>query len=89
MRFFTRIDRHARLVGRMAGTLGIDLTQAAMAGEMPPEALRSAVLRCTGCERAGACESWLAVHDSAAETPAYCRNKSLFDRLAAEAGEPA
>jgi len=63
------------------------LVHAAEVGEMPPEALRSVVLRCTGCARAGACESWLAAHDTATETPSYCENKPLLDRLAAQTEE--
>ena len=89
MGLFKRIDRHAALVGRMADTLQIDLAKAAQTGVVPEQSLRSVVLNCTGCQETGACEGWLDAHESAAETPAYCRNKSLFDRLAAEIGEPA
>lgn len=82
MGFSAVLDRHARLVGRMTKTLGIDLVEAAQRGEIAQENLRSVVFACTGCTRAGECAHWLDSHAEGAEAaPDYCRNKALFDRL--------
>ena len=84
MALFSKFDRHADLVGRMADTLDVDLVEAAEAGQIGETALRSTVLACMGCEAPGACEGWLSDHsDGAAATPDYCRNKAMLDRLAA------
>lgn len=89
MGLLSRLDRHADLVHRMAERLGIDLVEATQRGEVSEEALRSVVLTCTGCHQTGDCESWLAEHSGGAnETPDYCRNKDLLNRLAvAQAAE--
>ena len=79
----SRIDKHADLMGRMADTVGADLAEAMQRGDLTPEEYRSAVLSCTSCREAGSCQGWLEDHaDGAAETPDYCRNKSLLDALA-------
>jgi len=77
-----RIDRHADLVDRMADTVGVNLVEAAQRGEIAEGTLRSAVFSCIGCTEPLACKDWLDAHpDGAHETPEYCRNKALFDRL--------
>ena len=83
MSFFTKVDRHSALVGRMADALGADLAGASASGAVPETALRSAVYNCMSCDEPEACEHWL--EDSAAgsaATPDYCRNKALLERLA-------
>lgn len=55
MSIFSRLDRHARLMDRMADTLGLDLAEESMAGRLTPEDYRSAVFRCTGCTRPEEC----------------------------------
>jgi hypothetical protein len=86
MSFTTRADAHAELMRRMAGTLGLDLTEAVLAGELAAPDLRGLVLNCMACREAGACTEFL---DSHAETgadaaPGYCRNRATLDRLAAQ-----
>ncbi len=82
MGLLARIDRHARLVDRMADALGVDLGEEAMMGRMRPEDLRSAVLRCTGCSHVDACDTWLTAHpDGATAAPDYCRNKQQLERV--------
>ena len=84
MSFLSRLDRHARLVERMADTLGIDLAEKMMMGQLPPEQYRAAAIRCTGCTETDACASWVDAHpEGAALAPDYCRNKAQFERTAA------
>ena len=40
------------------------------------------MMRCACCADAETCEAWLAEHDSASETPRFCNNKAMLDRLA-------
>ena len=82
MGWMTRIDAHADLMHTMADTLGADLGDALVRGAISAPELRNAVMACTGCEQTGACRDWLRDHaGGAAETPAYCRNHDLMDRL--------
>ena len=79
----SRIDKHAGLMGRMAETVGADLAEAMQRGDLTPWEYRSAVLSCTSCKGAGACQGWLDAHsDGADQTPDYCRNKALLEALA-------
>ncbi len=83
MSIFQKFERHADLFGRMADTLGVDVVEAVGAGRVADTTLRSAVFSCMGCRETGACEHWLDAHsDGTHETPDYCRNKTLLDRLA-------
>ena len=76
------LKRHADLMDRMATTLGLDLEEKALRGELPFDEIPDAVLRCTGCTGAGECEAWLKAHEAGSdETPAYCRNSALFKTL--------
>ena len=78
-----RFDKHADLVNRMADTLGVDLAEETLRGELPPQDLRATVLNCMGCREAGACETWLAEHSEGADaTPGSCRNKERLEALA-------
>jgi hypothetical protein len=78
------LKRHAALVDRMAGTLGLDLEESALRGELRVDEIGDAVLACTGCESPGACEHWLDAHgDGSDQPPDYCRNAGLFARLMA------
>ena len=80
---FSRIDKHADLMGRMAETVGADLAEATQRGDLTPEEYRSAVLSCTSCKGAGECQGWLDAHaEGAGGTPDYCRNKALLEALA-------
>lgn len=83
---FKQMDQHAAQVDRMTDTLGVDLVEAVQRGIVPPETLRSTVMRCMSCGSFGACEGWLQDHaDGAGEAPEYCRNKVMLDRLATSA----
>ena len=82
MSYFDRLDRHSGLVHAMAARTGTDLTQAMMEGRLPPDALRSAVLRCTGCAAPDDCGKHLASEGD--DVPGYCRNARLFAALAPE-----
>ena len=83
MSWMTRLNRHAALVGRMADTLGVDLTEEMQRGSFSPEALRASVLNCTGCDNPDGCEAWLDAHgDGADRTPGFCRNKAQLEKLA-------
>lgn len=76
------LKKHAELVDRMSTTLGLDLEEAMMKGQMQLDTLGDAVLRCTGCDRTDACGHWLEEQQAPAEQPpGYCRNTHLFDLL--------
>lgn len=82
------LRRHAALVDRMAETLGVDLEEAVMRGQLAPDALPDMVLRCTSCANPECCEAWLdqqraasAEATRAATTPYFCRNAEAFDVL--------
>lgn len=90
MQHTVTLRRHAALVDRMAETLGVDLEEAVMRGELSPGALPDMVLRCTGCANPDGCEAWLnsqkqpatAETARATTTPYFCRNAGAFDVLA-------
>ncbi len=76
------LKRHARLMDKMAETLGLDLEEAAMRGTLPMDDIADVVLSCTNCSNPDHCETWLGEHaDGADATPGYCRNKDLFAEL--------
>jgi hypothetical protein len=83
----TTLRRHAALVDRMAGAMGVDLQEAVMRGQLAPDVLPDMVLRCTGCANPDGCEAFLdkaaaAPKPEAAPTPPYfCRNAWVFDDL--------
>lgn len=84
MLWIDRFDRHADLVDRMAETLGVDLAEEMLRGNLPPQDMRSTVMRCMGCREAGACAAWLDAHEGGADaTPSFCRNKERLEGLAA------
>ena len=82
MGFLARIDHHTNLFQTMADTVGVDLGEAVFRGQLPPEALRGAVLSCVSCKGAAACPGWLADHAGGADAaPEYCRNRRLLAGL--------
>lgn len=82
MPFGKRIDRHMALMTRMGRALGADPVGSVMAGDLSAGAYRAAVLNCTACREADACEGWLETHEAGAEAaPSYCRNKALLEAL--------
>lgn len=80
------LKRHAALVDRMATTLGVDLEEATMRGDLPMDALADVVLRCTGCSDPNGCDHWLDDHaqTGAAHAPSFCRNSTLLEGLRVE-----
>ncbi len=80
----TMFRRHADLVDRMATALGLDLEEAAMAGQIGMDTIGDAVLACTGCTHPDGCNRWLEMQTGKADaTPTICRNSALFERLKA------
>ena len=76
------LKRHAALVDQMAETLGVDLEEVALQGELEIDEISDAVLSCTACANPEACQGWLEEHkNGAAHTPDYCRNSEMFQRL--------
>lgn len=84
MQSTSTLKRHADLVDRMANTMGVDLEEKMMAGQLRPGQLGDAVLACTGCANPEACGHWLAAQEGVTEQgPDYCRNGDLFTLLKA------
>lgn len=82
MGFLKKLDHHSGLIGTMADTVHVDLTEALQYGRITPMDLRNAVMACMGCEADGDCQDWLAEHrEGARDTPAYCRNREMMLRL--------
>lgn len=78
------LKRHADLVDRMSETLGLDLEETIMKGQMQVDTLGDAVLRCTGCAQPESCVHWLDEQSATTDQPpGYCRNSDLFDLLKA------
>lgn len=77
------LKRHAALVDSMADARGVDLQEQALRGNVSTDEITDAVLSCTNCTSPEACTGWLARQTQPSSTsPDYCRNTSLFDRLA-------
>lgn len=74
---------HDALMTRMARTLGADLDEAELRGDLPPELRGEMLLACTGCTDPEGCRHWLDTHPSAEAAPGYCRNAALLADLAA------
>jgi len=75
------LQAHDRLMSRMAETLGADLDEVAMRGDLPPELRLDMLKRCTGCSAPGACSKWLDAHATADAPPSYCRNSDALSTL--------
>lgn len=77
---FSKIDRHAGLMSKMADRNGADLEDAIQSGVLSPEHYRTAVLSCTACIDPDACEARLATGEGG--VPEYCRNAGMISRIA-------
>ena len=78
-----RLKRHAALVDNMADARGVDLQDAAMRAGLTPDDLADMVQRCVGCTRPDTCSEWMVAQvGTVSETPGFCRNAEMFDRLA-------
>ena len=76
------LNSHDALMGDMARTLGADLDEAELRGDLPPEERADMLLSCTGCSNPCGCREWLGQHEQAAEAPGYCRNGDRLSELA-------
>jgi hypothetical protein len=74
---YCRYDDHEALLGRMAGTLGVDLEGESQSGRLTPAEIEAAVYRCMSCEEPEECRLWLEGHrgQGAEAPPPYCRNR--------------
>lgn len=81
MGLFNRIDQRANVMGRMAETLDVDITEAFARHADTVRAYRQAVMRCTFCPHDNACTAWMDAHAHAEAAPDYCRNKDIFDSV--------
>ncbi|MBY5974436.1 DUF6455 family protein [Pseudooceanicola marinus] len=81
MGFFSKLDKHADLMGGMADRVGLDMAEK-MVDESVANGYRAAIIRCATCREAGACAQWQAEHATAEHTPGYCRNAGWFEALA-------
>jgi len=75
------LREHEILVNRMAGTLGVDLGEAELRGQITPSARDDMTLACTKCTDPGGCDQWLGENAKADSAPAYCRNADLLAAL--------
>jgi hypothetical protein len=82
MGLFDKIDRSALVMGRMADTLGVDFAEAVAHNPETVREYRQAVMRCAACTHENECTGWMDAHPKASQTPDYCRNKDLLERLA-------
>jgi hypothetical protein len=76
--------RHEALMTRMAETLGTDLDDAELRGDLPPEARDDMLSACTGCADPAACAQWLDQHHEAENAPGFCRNRDILHDLATD-----
>lgn len=77
------LKHHETLMDHMARTLGADLDEAELRGDLPPEERAGMLLSCTGCTDPEGCQKWLAVNEAAEAAPGYCRNGDRLAELAA------
>lgn len=75
------LEDHEILVNRMAGTLGVDLDEAELRGDVTPEFRDEMTLSCTACSDVGGCDRWLGENAKADQTPSYCRNSEILAAL--------
>jgi len=75
------LETHERLMGQMADRLGVDLDEAELRGDLPPDTRADMVLSCTNCTSPEECRNWLETRDKAENAPGYCRNGELLTDL--------
>lgn len=82
MSYIDKLERHERLMTRMADRNGADVFLAEQVGLVSPEEVYDATLACTGCAAVETCETHLDA--GAPGIPDYCRNGEMIRRLAGE-----
>ena len=80
----TTRDQHEKLMTRMARTLGADLDDAELRGDLPPEMRDDMLSACLGCSDPQGCAQWLERNSTSDAAPGYCRNGDVLQALAAE-----
>lgn len=75
------LKRHADLLDRMAVQVGVDLQEAALAGAVSLDQLSDAVLRCAECPDPDCCARGLAGEGFGGQSPEFCSNREMLDRL--------
>jgi hypothetical protein len=78
------LREHEALMTRMARTVGADLDEAELRGELPPEQRAAMLQTCTGCSDPIGCAQWLEDHATADAPPPYCRNGHVLNDLAGD-----
>lgn len=76
---YNRMNQQADLMEEMIDTL--DLREALESRADNANVIRRAANRCMGCTETDACQSWLEEHKTAEQSPSYCRNHDMFERL--------
>ena len=84
MSILNRLERHSRLMDRMADRNGADLDLALQSGAVTPGEVRAAVLSCTGCTDPEDCGH--RVDAGVPGLPDYCRNADMIRSLAGVMG---
>lgn len=75
-------ERHSGMLQCMAETIGVDLGKAMLRHDMQNFPYRDMVFRCSRCTGVDACQAWLSDYKGpVSETPEYCRNKAILERL--------
>lgn len=81
MSYFDKLDRANELLNGMADRMGADFAAAVTADAESVTRYRTAVIRCANCAEPEACKGWQIEHDTATDTPAYCRNRDLLKAM--------
>lgn len=85
---FAKLAEHSDLMRQMAGRTGVDLGQALIEGRVGAQEYRDRAIRCSICNRAEACRSFLkATHIERRDPPDYCVNSDIFKKLRIDRGE--
>jgi hypothetical protein len=78
----SKLKKHADLMDRTATALGVDLEEAVLRGELDPQDIPEAVLRCAACTDPDHCASLTRADNTVLEDiPSYCRNKNTLAQL--------
>lgn len=78
MGFLKKLEQSTDLFNGMTERLGVNLADRIAVAPESASTYRAAVLSCSACDQSGACKDWQASHDTATQTPEYCRNKMLL-----------
>mgnify|MGYP001822627915 CR=1 FL=1 len=85
MSYADKLERHMRLMSRMAAQNGAELTLARQVGLISVEEIDRAALSCTECVGVDDCETHL--ESRTPGFPSYCRNVAMLQCLAGDMAE--